>query len=319
MTSRRPRILVAEPEDFCTEAQTLLKSVGSLDLKECHGVELHHAFQEYDVIWFRLSEKIDSETLGPAPRAKIIATPVTGIDHIDLDACAKHNIQVVCLKGEREFLKKVRATAEHTIGLTMALMRKTSAAQNSVRKGEWTRDLFRGNELYEKTAGIIGMGRLGSIVADYFHTLGMKVIATDIRPFEHPHAQSVSLETLLESSDIVSLHVDYSEASHHLIGANEFKRMKNTAVFINTSRGGIADEKALLNALTSETIAGAALDVLAAEPNVPADHPLIQFANQSQNLIITPHIGGNTFESFVKTEIFIANRVIDALTNNREN
>jgi len=308
------RILIAEPEDFSPRAVKLLEAIGEVQLRRCGRADLAAAFREYDVVWFRLAHRIDAELLGARPRCRVLATPVTGLDHIDLEACARHGIQVVSLRGEVEFLKHIRATAELTVALALALLRRLPAAAAAVLEGEWNRDRFRGRELYEKTVGIIGMGRLGTIVAGYFRAFGMQVLGYDPRTdFPHEAAQRVdSLDDLLSRADLVSVHVSYNRSTRHLLSGPQLARMKPGAWLVNTSRGGIVDEQALIAALDSGWLAGAALDVLDGEPEIDPDHPLIVYARQHDNLLIVPHIGGNTRESFEKTETFLASRVVNA-------
>ncbi len=309
------RILIAEPQDFSPEALRILKTAGAVDLRHCSADDFKQGLKDYDVCWFRLGYRVDRTMLDGDLRCRILATPVTGLDHIDLEACAERGIQVVSLRGETEFLKNVRATAELTLGLSLALLRNIPAAADSVKQGNWNRDLFRGHELFGRTAGIVGMGRLGSIVAGYFRALGMEVFGYDPRPdFPHEAAQRVStLSELLRNADLVSLHLDYNTSTRHLIGSAELSLMKPGAVLINTSRGGIIDEAALLGALQSGRLAGAAIDVLDSELTVTGNHPLIEYARHNSNLLIVPHIGGNTVESFEKTEVFLANRVAETL------
>jgi D-3-phosphoglycerate dehydrogenase len=292
----------------------LLRTIGEVELRRCRREDLAVAFAEYDVVWFRLSHRIDAELLGERPRCRVLATPVTGLDHIDLEACARRGIEVVSLRGEIEFLKNIRATAELTVALALALLRRLPAAAAAVRAGEWDRDRFRGRELYGKTAGLIGMGRLGSIVAGYFRAFGMDVLGYDPRP-DFPHEAATRLESLdelLGRADLVSVHVGYNPTTRHLLGGPQFARLNNGAFLVNTSRGGIVDDQALMAALDSGRLAGAALDVLDGEPEIERDHPLIVYARQHENLLIVPHIGGNTRESFEKTECFLASRVVGA-------
>jgi D-3-phosphoglycerate dehydrogenase / 2-oxoglutarate reductase len=309
------RILIAEPLDFSQRAVALLQSAGDVELRVCTRDDLQAAFQKYDVVWFRLANVIDRTILSGPVRCRILATPVTGLDHIDLDLCRSLGIQVVSLRGEVEFLRTVRATAELTIGLLLALLRRIPAAAASVQAGVWNRDLFRGHELFGRTAGIVGLGRLGTIVASYLRAFGMDVLAYDPRvDFDHAVATRVdSLIELVQRADVVSLHVSYSQATRHLIGSAELAAMKPDAVLINTSRGGVIDEAALLAALQAGQLAGAALDVLDGEPDIGAAHPLVAYSQTRDNLLIVPHIGGNTRESFENTECFLAGRVVEAL------
>ncbi len=307
------KILIAEPEDFSEAVIAKLRKHATVDVEQCEPHKIKWALENYDVFWFRLAHKMNADVLTENSRCKILATPVTGIDHIDIPLCEKLGIQIVCLKGEREFLKEVRATSEMAIGLAMSVMRNIPRANEAVKKGEWERDLYRGNELYKKTIGIIGFGRLGAIMADYAKAFGMKIVAVEPREETKIGVEGVeflsSLEELARVSDVISLHVNYNEETHHLLNESFFKACKASSFFINTSRGGIVDEKALVKALENKWIQGAGLDVLQGEPEVQ-NNVLIQYAKKNKNIVIVPHIGGNTYESFEKTEHFIADKII---------
>lgn len=307
-------MLIAEPEGFTAEAVDVLRRVADVDQLAIEPEQLAWAFDNYDVIWLRLGHRIDAELVKGARRCRFIANAVTGLDHVDLDACAQKGIEVLSLRGEREFLREVRATAELAVALALALPRHLNAAVASVNQGHWRRDDFRGHELYRKTAGIVGVGRLGSIVGEYFAALGMDVIGYDVRPFRSDVIEPVdNLEALLRRADIVSLHVALTKDTKYLVGRPELRMMKPSAILINTARGAVVDGDALLDALRGAEIAGAALDVVEGEPDLGVEHPLISYARSHRNLVITPHIGGNTHESFIKTEVFIAEKVVAAL------
>ena len=307
--------MIAEPLDFSPEAVRLLEGTADVVLRATDRAQFAAALGEFDAVWFRLAHRVDRQLLAGAGRCRVLATPVTGLDHIDLPACAERGIRVVSLRGETDFLRQVRATAELTVALTLALVRHVPAAAAHVIEGGWNRDLFRGHELFGRTAGVVGVGRLGQIVAGYFRAFGMNVIGYDPRPdFPRDAARQMgTLDELLHESDVVSLHVTYNDQTRHLIGREALAAMKPGAVLVNTSRGGIVDEAALLAAMESGHLAGAALDVVEGEPKVGRDHPLVSYARGHDNLLIVPHIGGNTAESFAKTEIFLAGKVVEAL------
>lgn len=306
-------LYIAELSDF--SAAVLSNLAVNFELVSFQpDASLKAILQNVDIFWFRLGYKINRDVLDESSRCKYIVTPVTGIDHIDEEWCRQLNITIISLRGETEFLRNIRATAEHTIALTLALYRNICSAVNETSHGNWDRDKFRGHELYGKKAGIIGYGRLGKIVADYFAAFGCEVGYYDIVTSESTANLTIytSLNDLLKVSDIVTLHVNYSHNNHNFFDAACFLSMKPASILINTSRGGLIDENALLQALNEGCIYGAALDVLYGEPNIE-NHPLIRYAQNHSNLIITPHIGGNTFESFEKTEHFIAQKLTAAI------
>ena len=304
------KIRIAEEKDFDIKVLNFLKQYAEVEIASCSVADLPHIFNSYDVFWFRLGFKIDQNLIVKSKRVKVIATPVTGINHIDEEACNKKGIKIACLRGEYQFLKEVRATAEHTIALTFALMRLIGPAINDTIQGKWCRDRFRGNELYKKKVGIIGFGRLGQITASYFRAFGCEVFYYDIQDVNSEYAQKVFSMQEIALCDIVSLHVNYTPQTHHLINDDFFEYCNPQMCFINTSRGGLVNEKSLLSALLENKIKGAALDVVENEFEFNFQNELVKFAAANNNLILTPHIGGNTYESFEKTEMFIAKKVL---------
>lgn len=311
-------ILVAETLNFSPQAVEGLKQLGNVTLQDIEKENLTDALATYDVFWFRLKFRIQEEDFPANTRTRYILCPVTGLDHIDLDACQKRGIQVLALKGETDFLKTVRATAEHTLGLTLSLLRNTSQAIQSVNGGVWNRDLFKGYEIYGKKVGIVGVGRLGTITAGFFKAFGAEVYGYDIKEFDASICNKVdSLLELAAMVDILSIHVAYNDGSHHLINKTVFEKMPHHAVLINTARGGVVNSEDLLHVLENKTIAGAALDVIEDEYNIK-QNALINFASRNRNLIITPHIGGNTYESFAKTELFLLDKLKKTLQSEQQ-
>ena len=308
-------MVIAEPEGFSPLALKRLREYVDVELRHFEKGSIGEAFQEFDIVWIALGHRVEADTILRSGRCCILATPVTGLDRIDVDACRRAGIRVVSLKGEREFLRDVRATAELTLGLAIALMRRLVPASLHVRDGGWNRDLFCGHELFGTTAGIIGLGRLGTVVSRYLSALGMSVIGFDPFVTVVPNVEVVdSLAELLSRSDLITLHVSYDASTHHLIGSTELASANPGAVLINTARGELIDGQALLEALMAGRLAGAALDVVAGEPDVTGDHPLVRYANEHDNLLIVPHIGGNTYESTEKTQLFLTERVLEAVT-----
>ena len=292
----------------------MLQSVFDVQAIDANRQQLIAAISNFEVLWVRLRNMIDKEIMDHAPKLTTIATNTTGLNHVDLDEAAKRKIAVVSLKGEYEFLSDIRATAEHTIGLALALLRKIPAAHNHASAGGWDRYPFKGHELYEQTAGIIGYGRLGKIVAGYFKAFGMKVLVCDPNVADTPDdVLKVQLDELVRQSNVISLHVDYRPENNQMIDKSVFDHVKQGAVFINTARGELVNESDLLAALNSGRLAGATLDVVASEhTNSDVRAALVQYTTGNDNLILTPHIGGNTFESHFKTEEFLAQKLLNA-------
>lgn len=309
----RPRILVSESTGFPPRAVKCLNEIGDLVLRDCDRTVLLSSVQDADILWVRLRHRIDTEVMNAGQHLKVIVTPTTGLNHIDLEEAKRRGIQIVSLRGQTDFLKDVRATAEHTMALILALLRKVPSAAAHARAGTWCRDHFKGHELYGKTVGIVGYGRLGRIVARYLKAFDTRVLATD-RNTEvlevEPGVSLVPLGGLLREADLVTLHVNLSEETFGFFDKRHFDSMKQGAWFINTSRGELVDEDGLLEALKSGRLAGAALDVISEEHSESvAAHPLLMYAKEHDNLIITPHIGGCTVESMEKTETFLAEQL----------
>lgn len=307
-------ILNVEPNEYCEEARRILQECAVVTEALLSRAELLARISEYDGLILRLGHRIDREVFAAASRLKFVATNTTGLNHIDVEEAQRRGIEVISLRGERAFLNTVTATAEHTWGLLLALIRHIPDAYQHVRARGWERDCFKGIELSGRTLGVIGYGRLGSKVAQYGIAFGMRVLANDITMFPpQPGLEFVTLDDALRQSDIVSLHVPCAPSTFDLIGQRELALMKPGAYFVNTSRGEILNEDALLNALDSNHLAGAALDVLRGEnigdPDWMRHDRLIEYARTHSNLLITPHIGGATADSMAKTERFIAQKI----------
>ncbi len=252
-----------------------------------------------DAIITSLKLKSTAEFLARADRLKAIATPSTGLDHIDVKAAEELGIEIISLRGDTEFLTGITATAELAWGLLLSTARKIPWGFDAAKRGDWGRDRFRGTQLSGKTLGIVGFGRLGRILADYGRAFRLQVLATDDKQISTPEwVTQVSLEELLEQSDVVSIHIHLTEENRRLFGQPQFQNMKPGSILINTSRGGVIDEEAFLEALHKGPLAGAGIDVLNGEWREDLEnHSLIEYARNHDNLVITPHVGGVTVES----------------------
>jgi len=306
----RIRILNVEPDRFSSEARTTLGRLGDVIEMPLNRSELLSQLPAYDVLIARFGQRIDRELIDAGSRLRAIVTATTGVDHIDVDYARSKGIEVLSLRGEYKFLETVSATAEHTWALLLALVRRVPAAVISVRDGLWNRDLFRGHELAGKRLGIIGLGRIGRKVAGYAQVFGLHVAAYD--PYARQWLEGVercsTLSELLSQSEIVSLHVPLTKDTVKIIGREQLAPLSPGAILINTSRGEVLDEKALVDSLVSGQLAGAAVDVLCHENSDEGirHSPLLVYARTHDNLLITPHIGGATDESMAKTEVFMA-------------
>ncbi len=313
MASSEPSILVAESDRFAPQAAAMLEALGPVQFAQLGRRALIRQIANVEVLWIRLSNFIDGEILGAASNLRVIVSPTTGLNHIDLAEAEARGIRILSLRGEIDFLKEVRATAELTIGLMLAVLRQIPEAIQHVQAGGWDRDLFRGNELYGKTVGVIGYGRLGRIVASLLLAFGCKVLAADPSARKEDLAPGVTLlsqEELLSEADLVTIHVDLKEKNRGFFGAEAIRQMKAGGWLINTSRGELIDERALLTALETGRLSGAAVDVLQDEHKLlDYPNPLVSYAAEHRNLIITPHIGGCTIESMQKTEVFMAEKL----------
>ena len=311
--TRQLKILNAEPLGYSVEAGTLLAELGEVVAKEMSRSQLMDQLGDFDVLIVRLAHQIDREVIDAARRLRVIVTATTGLDHIDVRYAQERGITVLSLRHETEFLREVQATAEHTWALLLGLLRNIVPASIAARQGNWNRDMFRGRELNGKRLGIVGLGRLGKMVARYGQVFGMAVGAFDplVQEWQGGVRREPTLNDLLQKSDIISLHLPLNTETQGLIGATELELLPPGAVLVNTSRGQLIDESALIQALTNKKLAGAALDVVAQERENDnrRKSPLFDYAGTHDNLLITPHIGGATYESMAKTEVFLARKL----------
>ncbi len=305
------RILNVEPDGYSPRAREILDTLGEVTEKPLDRDGLLNAAAEYEVLITRFGHPMDKELFAAAPGLRALVSATTGLDHIDLEAAAVHGVTVLSLQGEMEFLEELSATAELTWGLLLSLLRRIPQAIDSVKEGGWDRDIFRGNELRGKRLGILGLGRLGRMVAEYGRAFCMAVAAHD--PYVSDWSTGVDLrsaaEDLMEDTQVLSIHVPLNDETRGLMDGAMLARLPEGAVLINTSRGAVVDEAALLAALGSGHLAGAGLDVVAKELSGGPSQAFLAYARAHDNLIITPHMGGATVESMEKVEVFMAQKL----------
>jgi D-3-phosphoglycerate dehydrogenase / 2-oxoglutarate reductase len=307
------RILNAEPFGYSPDAARILAELGQVTAHEFTREQLLQEIETADALIVRLGFQIDQEMIDAGKSLKAIVTASTGLDHIDFTYAHSKQIAVLSLRGETEFIHSLHATAEHTWALLLALVRQIPSAFDAVKKGEWDRDAFRGNDLEGKRLGIVGLGRIGRRVAHYGLAFGMPVFAYNPRTSDLvPGVTRVfTLTELLEVSDVLSLHAHLNEETRGFIGSRELAQLPKGALLVNTARGEILDEHALVTALEQQHLAGAALDVMAHERETQARSasPLVAYAQMHTNLLITPHVGGATYDTMTKSDVFMAHKL----------
>jgi D-3-phosphoglycerate dehydrogenase / 2-oxoglutarate reductase len=326
------RALLLEPSIYAPEALALLSNAGiDYELAHCQtrdelAERLQGAIAErrpFTVLFARLGLAVDGAVLAAGAAAlRWVVTPTTGLDHIDLSQAKQHGVRVLSLKEHPAFLATISSTAEHTFCLLLGLCRQLPAAHADVLAAQWRRLPFPGRELRGLTIGIVGLGRLGGMVAGYARAFAMTVLGCDERddPFADPanrHVRRVPLDALLADSDVVSLHLPLNQRTRQILDARRISLMRRGALLVNSARGELVDESALLAALESGALGGCALDVLDGdarwEQGVPEAHPLLEYARRHSNLVLTPHLGGFTVDALTKTRHFMVERYCEQL------
>jgi D-3-phosphoglycerate dehydrogenase / 2-oxoglutarate reductase len=301
----KPIVLIAEELSPAT-----VEALGpDFDIRSVDGTDraaLLAALPEANAVLIRSATQIDAEALAAAAKLKVVARAGVGLDNVDIKAATEAGVMVVNAPTSN-----IISAAELTIGHILSLARHIPSAHASLSAGEWKRSKYTGVELYEKTVGIIGLGRIGALIAARLQAFGVEIVAYD--PYVTPaRAQQlgvhlVSLDELLERSDFISIHMPKTPETTGMIGADQLALMKPTAFIVNVARGGLIDEDALTQALEAGTIAGAGLDVFVSEP--PSDLKLLGLPN----VIVTPHLGASTDEAQEKAGVSVARSVRLAL------
>ena len=301
----KPVVLIAEELSSATIA-----ALGpDFEVRNVDGTDraaLRAELATADAVLVRSATQLDGEAISWGPKLKVIARAGVGLDNVDIKAATQAGVMVVNAPTSN-IISAAELTVAHILGLARHLQR----AHGSLSEGQWKRSSFTGTELYEKTVGIIGLGRIGALVAERLRGFGVELIAYD--PYvTAPRAQQlgvqlVSLEELVERADFLTIHMPRTPETLGMIGAEQLKAMKSTAYVVNVARGGLIDETALTEALAAGEIAGAALDVFVQEP--PADTSLVGLPNVN----VTPHLGASTAEAQEKAGVAVAKSVRLAL------
>lgn len=287
--------------------QSILRQYAQVDdRKGISADDLLKIVGEYDALIVRGRTKVTSAVFAAAPNLKVVGRAGVGVDNIDLKAARECKATVV-----NSPLATTLAVAELTMGMMLSVIREIPRADAGMKAGKWLKKEMEGTELYGKTLGIIGIGRIGTAVAQRAAAFGMKILAYEVQCPEDEvrsrGAEPVSLDELLAQSDIITLHVPLSDSSRGILGKEAFAKMKDGVRIVDAARGGVIDEDALLAALESGKVAGAALDVFATEP--PGATPL----DQHPRVIATPHMGAQTVEAQGRAAADISTEVLAAL------
>ena len=314
MITRRVLQRVAKPVVLIAEelSPATLDALGpDFEVRNCNGadrIELLAALSKgVDAVLIRSATKMDAEAISAAKGLKVIARAGVGLDNVEIPAATAAGVMVVNAPTSN-----IVSAAELAIGLLLASARSISPAHAALRGGKWARSKYTGAELFEKTLGIVGFGRIGQLVAHRMQAFGMDVIAYD--PYLQPakaaqlNVKLVELDELLKVSDFITIHLPKTKETANLIGTDALKKVKPTVRIINAARGGVLDESALYEALKNGKVAGAGLDVFATEPCT--DSPLFTL----DNVVATPHLGASTDEAQERAGIAVAISVRKALS-----
>ncbi len=301
------RVLVADEID--KEGIAILSSALEVDYQPAISPEdLLKAIPGFDAILVRSRCKVTKDVIEKGKRLKLIGRAGVGVDNIDLNAATEAGVLVVNSPEGN-----TASAAEHVLALMFSLARKVATADASMKAGKWERNKFLGSELFNKTLGVVGLGKVGGRVAQAAHAVGMKVLCYD--PLISPeraaelHVTSVSLDEIWSRSDFISVHAPKTSSTANMINDQVFAKMKPGVRIINAARGGIIDEDALVRAIESGHVAGAALDVFGNEPL--GDSPLLKLG---EKVVLTPHLGASTHEAQFNVAIDLAEQIRDHLT-----
>lgn len=299
----RPRILVITPIRHIAGVTEILESTGQVTYMDDPTPEqVIAAIGNYEALYTNPNKSrvfIGQEVIDAAESLKVICTASTGTNHIDKSYAQEKGLPILALTEEREVINRISSTAELAFALTMAGLRHVVRSHNAVLKGEWDYTRYIGRQMNCLTIGVIGYGRLGTMYAHYCQAFGSRVLVYD--PYKTVDREGLEqvkdLVLLLRDSDVVAIHVHVTGETLGMMNAACFAQMKNDVLLVNTSRGDIVDEPDLVAFLRTHPQARVATDVLADEVRNRMASPLLQYAHQSEQIIITPHVGGMTREA----------------------
>jgi D-3-phosphoglycerate dehydrogenase len=305
-----------DPYLFSEKTKKIISNYFVYTEKSYSYEELLENISNYEILFLRFSHVINKDIIDKGINLRIIATNATGTNHIDTEYAISKGIQVISLKGEVNFLNKIYSSSEHTWALLLALSRKLPQAVDHCKKLNWNRNDFVGNDLANKTIGILGFGRNGKKIMEYANAFSMNVLIFDKIKYKkiknYSYKYSNSIDDLFLNSDIIIISITLQESTIQIVSKDLINLLKPHSLIINTSRGEVVDEDAIYEAIISNKISGYASDVLSFEHDKDkrVQNKLFNLSKINNNVIFTPHIGGATFESWEKTELFIIEKII---------
>lgn len=294
-----------EPKDYSEKAVSLWEESGYIYIEgSWNDYTSFKANEEVKVLIVRLGGMVTAEVLNFFPNLKFVISATTGHNHLDKDAIAERDIALISLRGHEDFLKTIPSTAEFTWALLLNLLKKIPRSISHVEQGNWDRELFKGYQLYGKKIGLVGLGRIGSIVARYAEAFGMDVTYLDQNVENTRYIRKRTLKDLVVDVDILSIHVHSDASNYNLIDAQVISKLKEGAYLLNTSRGEIWDEQAVVDSVISGKLSGVATDVVANE-NIGREQSPIWKARNHPNILLTPHLGGASYDAMWRCELFV--------------
>jgi D-3-phosphoglycerate dehydrogenase len=302
-----------EPEDYSPKAIRKWEDAGYAYFRgSWEDIQFFEGRANVEILIVRLGGQVTSDVLNKFPKLKFVISATTGHNHLNQTEISNRGVKLISLRGHDEFLRGISSTAEFTWALLLNLLRKIPASITHVEDGNWNRDLFKGFQLSNKRIGIIGLGRIGSLVARYAQAFSMDVAYYDPYVFNPLYSRCSKLEDLVSSVDILSIHIHPDPSNHNLISEKIISLLKDGAYIINTARGEVWDEHAVVRGVLSGKIRGVGADVVTNETTDKRQSPIWQM-RKHPNILLTPHLGGASFDAMWACEEYTQTLVLNEL------
>ena len=313
-------ILITEPDDYSIPAIEIYREIGNVKTSPAFSELTDRDVQGANVLVIRLKHFISRQLIEKAPQLKYIVSTTTGTDHIDEAFASKQGIKLLSLNGETNFLETIPSAAEFTWALLLALSKRIVPAINDVKEGNWDRLKFRGVNVKGKRLGILGLGRIGKQITRVAQAFEMKDSAFD--PYQKEWIDGVEKkqtpEELFQDADFLTILIPAAN-NKKFVSAELLQKTKKGAAVINTSRGSVWDERAVIELLLSSHLSGVATDVITyeTEPLKRLQSPILAYNGKLDNLIVTPHLGGATLESMQAAELYLAKKLLQTFRSSQ--